>query len=120
MNVYETIKILFEASFVLWSFLLLIVLAIYAVASLFKKNPDEDDCSEETDEQYCKRLESKIDLILRLHGCDIHEDSIIRPNGDLNDKLRDMNDKLDVLLCGPMDKATLEELKFMRESGKNE
>ena len=74
----------------------IIAAAIYAALSLSKeaKQAKEDaKKAEEEAEEYCKRVETKLD---------------------------NANDKLDVLLCGPMDKETLEELRAGRESAKNE
>ena len=41
---------------------------------------------EEEAEEYCKRVETKLDTILKLHGCELTDDAIIRPNGVTNEK----------------------------------
>ena len=101
----------------------LLASAIYAALSLSKEakqaKEEEEKAKEEAD-AYFKRVETKLDQLLKLHGCDVCEDSIIRPTHNVDEKLTEISDKLGVLLCGPLDEETLKELQDEREFLKNE
>ena len=58
---------------------------------------------------------SRIDFLLKMHNVNSFEDIFERPHKSTRDVLDEINEKLDVLLSGPMDKETLEELKAERE-----
>ena len=74
--------------------------------------------AEEEADAYFKRVETKLDQLLKIHGCDVCEDSIIRPTHNVDEKLTEISDKLAVLLCGPLDEETLKELQAEREANK--
>lgn len=125
MQVLNLIGVVFECCFIFWSVLLLIAIAVYAAKSVFAKENEEAEVEKsewekavEADEKFMKSMEAKLDLLLKLHGCDVYEDIIERPTYSVYDKFEDVNDKLSVLLCGPLDEETLKELQAEREANK--
>lgn len=121
MTAIEIINVIYQSVFIFIFVITTIACAIYAVLSLSKEAKqakEEEEKAEEEADVYFKRVETKLDQLLKLHGCDVCEDSIIRPTHNVDEKLTEINDKLAVLLCGPLDEETLKELQAEREANR--
>lgn len=125
MTAIEIINVIYQSMFIFIFVITTIALAVYAAKSVFNKEAEEAEAAEaewkaacEADDKFMKSIEAKLDLLLKLHGCDVCEDSIIRPTHNVDEKLTEISDKLAVLLCGPLDEETLKELRAEREANK--
>lgn len=98
---------------VFWSIVLLLcfVTLIYDFFNRKKVSPDELFIQN----LVCFRL----DKLLKMHNVDSYEGVFESPLKSTRDVLNEINEKLDVLLSGPMDKVTIEELNSQRESQLN-
>ena len=65
--------------------------------------------------EYISDCEHKLNALLGLHNVCYWRDVYEPSRSSTRDVLDEINQKLDVLLSGPMDKETLEELKAERE-----
>ena len=111
MNIAAVINLIYQCVIIFFGIIAIIAIAYYAANA--SKEPEKAE--EEIDDKYFKRLEGKLDLVLKMHGCEVFDEIIERHSVSMYDKLLEMNDKLDVLLCGPMDEETLKELRAARE-----
>ena len=121
MTAIEIIEVISQSMFIFVFVITIIACAIYAALSLSKEAKqakEEEESAEEEADAYFKRVETKLDQLLKLHGCDVCEDSIIRSTHNVYEKLTEINDKLSVFLCGPLDEETLKELRAEREANK--
>ena len=115
MTAVAVISIIYQSMIILWGALGLIALAEYAI----KQGKDKEESSDAEADNYFERMERKLDLVLKMNGCDVSEEIIERPNEDTYDLLLEVNDKLDSLI---EDKTAeiLKELDFRCEVHKYE
>ena len=89
MTVIEIINVIYQSMFIFIFGTAIIASAIYAALSLSKEakqaKEEEEKAQKEADD-YFERMEAKLDIILKLHGCELTDDAIIRPNGVTNEK----------------------------------
>ena len=119
MTVIEIIDVIYQSMFICIFAIAFLASAIYAALSLSKEAKqakEEAKKAEEEAEEYFERLEAKLNIVLEMHNCIVNGKTVERPALTTRERLHEMSDKLDVLLCGPMDKETLEELRAGREA----
>ncbi len=115
MTVVAVINVIYQSMIILWGALGLIALVEYAI----KQGKDKEERSDAEADDYFSRMEHKLDLVLKMNGCDVSEGIIERPNEDIYELLLTVNDKLDSLI---EDKTAeiLKELDFRCEVHKYE
>lgn len=98
MTVVAVINVIYQSMIILWGALGLIALVEYAI----KQGKDEEECSdaeaEAEAESWFARIEGKLDLVLKMHGCDVLDEIIERHSETTYDLLLDINDKLDAFV----------------------
>ena len=94
MNIAAVISTIYEAVVIFWGVLLLIALAIYAIKQGSKE--EEEQIAEA--ESWFARIERKLDLVLKMNGCDVSEEIIERPSETTYDLLLYINDKFDTFV----------------------
>ena len=105
MQVLNLIGVVFECCFIFLSVLLLIAIAVYAAKSVFAKE------NEEADEKFMKSMEAKLDLLLRLHGCDVSEEIIERPSESIYDKIIEIDENIHSMFVEDFSKVQKEEME---------
>lgn len=101
MNFIGGIHILYQCSVIFFAIILLIGIADY----IFNRRWREEDSEDETNEadNYFERMEHKLDLVLKMHGCDVSDEIIERPSESTYAKILKIDDKLDALIYEPCD-----------------
>ncbi len=96
MTVVAVINIIYQSMIILWGALGLIALAEYAI----KQGKDKEERSDAEAEAECwfERIERKLDLVLKMNGCDVSDEIIERPSESTYDLLLDINDKFDTFV----------------------
>ena len=94
MNIAAVISIIYQSMIILWGALGLIALAKYAI----NQGKDGADSADAEADNYFRRMERKLDLVLYMHGFEVDEDIIERPHESTRDKLLEIEEKLDCLV----------------------
>ena len=118
MTFAQKMNLIFDFLFTMWSVVFIFAPLVFVFVLLYKNKSEankENKENEATDDQYIKMVNGKLDLILTMLGCNVYDEYILRPFKTTREILKDMSDKIDVILCGPMDRETLDELKAERE-----
>ena len=122
MTVVAVINVIYQSLIIIWGVLGLLALAVYVIKGVGKSEHNEDA---EAD-NYFSRMEHKLDLVLKMHGCDVSEEIIERPSETMHDLLLDINDKFDTFVEPVKDcddekvQEILKNLKFSCEVHKYE
>lgn len=123
MTAIEIINVIYQSMFICIFAIAFLASAIYAALSHSKEakqaKEEEEKAQKEADE-YFERLEAKLNIVLEMHNCIVNGKTVERPALTTRERLHEMSNKLDVLLCGPLDEETLKELQAEREFLKNE
>ena len=94
MNIAAVIGTIYEALVIIWAVLGLIALAVY----LIKQGGKEEEEQIAEAECWFERIERKLDLVLKMNGCDVSDEIIERPYESTYDLLLDINDKFDTFV----------------------
>ena len=98
MTVVAVINVIYQSMIILWGALGLIALAQYAIKQGKDKEESSDAEAEAEAESWFARIERKLDLVLKMNGCDVSEEIIERPSESTYDLLLDINDKFDTFV----------------------
>ena len=123
MTVVAVINVIYQSMIILWGALGLIALAQYAI----KQGKDKEESSDAEADNYFERMERKLDLVLKMNGCDVSEEIIERPIESIYDKIIEIDEKIHSMFVEDFSKAQEEEkvkllknLKFSCEVHKYE
>ena len=94
MIVISVINIIYQSLIIFWGFLGFIALAIYAI----NQAKGGENCSDEEADNYFSRMEYKLDLVLKMLGCDVSNEIIECPSEDSHEMLHEILDKVDTLI----------------------
>ena len=94
MTVLAVINVIYQSMIIFWGALGLIALAEYAI----KQGKDKEESSDAEADNYFERMERKLDLVLKMNGCDVSDEIIERPSETTYDLLLDINDKFDTFV----------------------
>ena len=98
MTAVAVISIIYQSMVILWGALGLIALAKYSTSQAKNGEDCSDAKAEAEEENYFERMEHKLDLVLKMHGCEVSDEIIERPIGSTYDLLLDINDKFDTFV----------------------
>ena len=98
MTAVAVINIIYQSMIILWGALGLIALVTYGVQQAKDKDESSDEEVEAEAESWFERIEGKLDLVLKMHGCDVSDEIIERPNESTYNLLLDINDKFDAFV----------------------
>ena len=111
MQVLNLISVIFEFCFIFWSVLLAIALAVYAAKLVFNKEAEEAEVAEAEAESWFARIECKLDLVLKMHGCDVSEEIIERPSESIYDKIIEIDENIHSMFVEDFSKVQKEEME---------
>lgn len=108
-------NLVFDFLFIVLRVVFIFAPLVFALVLLYKNKSEANEENKAADDQYKKMVDAKLDLVLRMLGCRVYDDFFEIPCKNTREILKDISDKIDVILCGPMDRETLDELKAERE-----
>lgn len=106
MTVVAVINVIYQSMIILWGALGLIALAEYAI----KQGKDKEESSDAEADNYFERMERKLDLVLKMNGCDVSDEIIEGPSKNIYDKIIEIDEKIHSMFVEDFSKAQEEEM----------